>query len=212
MGDIMSNFGVIRDATSGLTAGVAARTQTPAGNALQVQIGPGDVISAIPVTLEYAHHQVHEGEVWQWWWFGALNAATKDVRISVPTLTATTRTPHFIPEVIADTTTAQLFFYESTTWTSGGTDDSSRIQNRNRNVGGSPNTKIYVSGGTALTVNALGTQFWQGYLFSGKSSLTTDRATAEWDLKSNTEYLFRVTTTGNGNCLIRLDFYEDLGV
>lgn len=208
----MSNFGVIRDAMSGLTAGVAARAQTPAGNALQVQVGPGDVISNIPVVIEYDHHQVHEGEVWQWWWFGTLNSATKDVRISVPTLTATTRTPHLLPEIISDATTTQGFLYEAVTWTASGTDDSSRIFNRNRNIGGSPNTKIYVSGGTALTVNSTGTQIWQGYLFSGKSALTVDRASSEWDLKSNTEYLFRVTTTGNGSVLMRLNFYEDLGV
>jgi hypothetical protein len=208
----MSLIGAIRDAITGLTAAVTARSQTPAGNVLQVQIGPGDVISNLPIVLDFDHHQIHEGEAWEWFNFGALNAATRDVRISVPTLTATTRTPHLIAEVIMDTTTAQIFFYEGTTWTAVGTDDSAKIFNRNRNVGGAPNTKIYISGGTALTPNALGTQFFQGYLFSGKAVSNVERALSEWVLKSNTEYLFRVTTTGNGNVLIRLYFYEDTGV
>lgn len=191
---------------------VGPRVQTPSGNVLQVQIGPGDIISYLPVVIEYDHHQIHEGEVWQWFNYGALNAGTRDVRISVPTLTATTRTPHFIPEVVSDNTTALVYLYEGTTWTSGGTDDSAKIYNRNRNVGGSPNTKIYISGGTALTPNALGTLIFQAYLFAGKATNNVERAAAEWDLASNTEYLLRVTTTGNGNTLIRIHFYEDLGV
>ncbi len=43
-------------------ASVEARKQTPTGNALNVQIGPGDVISNIPVVTLFEHHQVHEGE------------------------------------------------------------------------------------------------------------------------------------------------------
>lgn len=58
----MSVFGVIRDAITGLTASVEARKQTPTGNALNVQIGPGDVISNIPVVMDFGQHQIHEGE------------------------------------------------------------------------------------------------------------------------------------------------------
>ncbi len=45
----MSVIGTIRDAITGLVASVEARTTTPTGNALNVQIGPGDPISNMPV-------------------------------------------------------------------------------------------------------------------------------------------------------------------
>lgn len=194
---------------------IDTRKQTPTKTkSLLVQIGPGDVISNLPVVIEYDHHQIHEGETWQYQSFGTLNAATRDIRISVPALTATTRTPHLIPEVICDCTSATLYLYEGTTWTAGGTDDSANIRNRNRNVTvpAVPNTKIYIAGGTALTVNALGTLIWNGYIFTNKAASIADRMMAEWDLAASKEYLFRVTTVGNGTCLIRLHFYEDLGV
>ena len=57
----MTNFGVIRDATTGLTASVEARKQTPTGNVMNVQIGPGDVISNIPVVMDFGQHQVPGG-------------------------------------------------------------------------------------------------------------------------------------------------------
>jgi hypothetical protein len=195
-----------------LYAGIGPRVQTPTTNAMHVQIGPGDIISQLPVVIEFDHHQIHEGEAWKWHFFGAVNSTTKNVRISVPTLDATTRTPHIIVEVIADNTTCQNSLFEGTTWTANGTDDSARIMNRNRNINGSPNTKIYVTGGTALTPNAKGTLLDFGYLFTGKASVNTERSLVEWVLKSNSEYLFEVITTGSGNVLIKIHFYEDLGV
>ncbi len=45
------NGHTIRDAITGLSAAVEARKQTPTGNALNVQIGPGDPISNIPVVV-----------------------------------------------------------------------------------------------------------------------------------------------------------------
>ena len=179
---------------------------------LRVFTGPTDPIGDIPVVIEFDHHQIHEGEAWKWNFFGAVNATTKDVRFSVPTLPATTRTPHFLMELIADNTSAVIYLYEGTTWTAVGTDDSARIFNRNRNVAGSPGSKIYVSGATALTPNALGTLLEVGYVFTGKGAMSSERSTMEWDLKSNTEYLVRVVTVGSGTVLLRLNFYEDQGV
>jgi hypothetical protein len=211
------NPGNMREDSNGAvlitTISAGPRVQTPTGDVTQVQIGPGDVISSIPVVIEFDHHQLHEGETWQYSNFGTLNSATKDIRISVPVLTATTKTPHMLPEVVCDCTSAQILLYEDTTWTAGGVDASGTIYNRNRNVAGTANTKLYVSGTTALTPNALGNLLTTGYVFSGaKGAMASDRAVWEWDLKSNTEYLFRVTTVGNGNCLIRLNWYEDKGV
>jgi hypothetical protein len=180
---------------------------------IRVFIGPTDPISDIPVIIPFDHHQVHEGEMWQWSFYGAVNSTTKDVRISVPAYVAPRGAPHMLMEVIADPTTSIFGLYEGTTWTAVGTDDSAKIFNRNRNTAGAPGTKFYVSGATALTVNALGTLIHPGYIFTGKAgSNATDRAQTEWILKLATEYLFRVTTSASGNVLIRINFYEDLGV
>lgn len=201
----------LTDATGNLLV-YGDRVQTPTGKVIQVQIGPGDKISSIPVVMDYPHHQIHEGETWKYQSFGTLNASTRDIRISVPALTPTVATPHLFLELISDNTTATMWLYEGTTFTSGGTDDSANIRNRNRNVAGSPGTKVYIAGGTALTPNALGTILDINYLFTNKAATNIERGSAEWDLKASTEYLVRVTTTGNGTCLLKLHWYEDLGV
>lgn len=193
---------------------IYTRTQTPAQKVIGVQIGPGDVISNIPVIIDYAHHQVHEGETWSFFYpVAALaNNASADIRISVPVLEATVRTPHLAFEIIADGA-ADAYLHEGTTFSSGGV--SQTIYNRNRNIVGNPSTVIYTTGTTALTVNALGTQIWQGMLTGTKTSAGGgDRSVEEWDLKSNTEYLLRVTSrvAGGIKLLVRINFYEDLGV
>lgn len=185
--------------------------QTDELGRLHVAIGPYDPISRIPVVIDFDHHQIHEGEAFQYSWYGAVNSTSKDFKIVVPTATATTRTPHLLTEVIADAG-ALVYLHEGTTFSSEGVEDTA-VYNRNRNVTTAAGTKIYVTGGTALTVNALGTKLWTGFLISGtKAALSADRATAEWDLKSNTVYLIRVTTSATCNVLVRLNWYEDLGV
>lgn len=178
---------------------------------LHVAIGPYDPISRIPVMIDFDHHQVHEGEAFQYSWYGAVNNTSKDFKVVVPNVAATTRTPHMIMEVVSDAT-ALVYLHEGTTFTAEGVEDSA-VYNRNRNIATAAGTKIYVAGGTALTVNALGTKLWTGWLIaSTKASLATDRSLSEWDLKGNTVYLARVTTTGAANVLVRLNWYEDMGV
>ena len=181
---------------------------------LRVYGGPTDPISDIPVTIEYGHHQIHEGEAYLWLFYGAVNATTKNIRISVPVLAATTRTPHLLFEIVSDNTTCISTLYEGTTWTNNqaGQDDSSNILNRNRNSANAAATKIYVAGTPVLTPSSLGTKLDVQYVSPNKNVGNPDRTVNEWDLKSTTEYLLQVITTGNGNCLIKLNFYEDLGV
>jgi hypothetical protein len=200
---IVDGDGDVAEVISGVNTGVKG---------IRVYIGPTDPISDIPVVMQFDHHQVHEGEAWKWHFIGAVNATTKDVRFSIPVLTATTRTPHLLMELIADNTSATIYLYEGTTFTAVGTDDSARIFNRNRNVAGAPSSKVYVSGATALTPNALGTLLEVGYVFTGKGAMSAERSTMEWALKANTEYLVRVVTVGSGTVLLRLNFYEDKGV
>ena len=191
----------------------ALRAQTPADvPVIQVQIGPSDPISNVPVVIDFPHHQIHEGESFEYWWTGTLNG-TKDFRISVPAFSPSIRAPHMIIEVISDATTTKISLYEDTTWTAEGVEDP-RYFNKNRNFRTTlPSSKVYVTGGTALTVNAIGTQIHAGYLNTGnKSSTNVERGTNEWVLRQSTEYLLRVVTSASGYVLVRLYWYEDMGV
>ena len=192
-------------------AGDYTRLQVDELGRLHVAIGPYDPISRIPVMIDFDHHQIHEGETWQYHWYGAVNNTSKDFKVVVPTAAATTRTPHLVVEFISDAT-AFLLLYEGTTFSSAGVEDTA-VYNRNRNIGGAPGTKVYVTGGTALTVDALGTEIYRGWtIASARASVSSDRSLSEWDLKSNTTYLVRITTTGQANALLRMNWYEDLGV
>lgn len=189
---------------------IETRAQTPTKTkAINVQIGPGDVISNLPVVILYDHHQNHEGEAYQWTNKSAVNNTTKHIRLSVPNVTATTRTPHLLIFILADQIT-DIVLYEGTTWTSGGTQETTYCRNRN-NVTIASGMKIYLTGGTALTVNAQGTAITSWYLTPAKVNTTVDD-TNEWILKTNTEYDLAITTSNNTNVLVRLYWYEDQGV
>lgn len=203
----------IEDKDTGKSVAITARAQTPTGNAMQVQIGPGDVISSIPVVIDYPHHQIHEGETYTFAEYSTSLNGAKVWRISVPNLTATTATPHMLIEVISDATTTIVGLYEGAVWSGSGVNVTTQAYNHNRNIATPPSTQIYAAGSAALTASGSGTLIAQGYLFSAaKGSLGIDRSMAEWDLKANTEYLFKTTTSASGNVLTRINFYEDRGV
>jgi hypothetical protein len=177
---------------------------------LQVQIGPGDVISALPVTIDFGHHQIHEGESFEYFWASPNLNGQRNIRFSVPNVPGTLNTPHMVVEVISDSALTNLYWYEGTTWTTGGNDDSTRIYNRNRNSLTTATLVIYTSGTLALNPTTVGANFWQDVLFSGKyASSVESRTMTEWVLKSNTEYMFRIVTTDASNVLARFMWYED---
>lgn len=213
---------VVQVDTEGNTVVLSERVQTPTGPVMNCCIGPGDVISSIPVMVDYGHHQIHEHEAHSWCSLqtGGLNSGSSyDVRISVPTLDATTRTPHMIFELIA-TGETEMYLHKDVTWTSGGTavaagSAATAIDNRNHNTTTIvAKTKLYVAGGTALTVNGTGTIKYIWYVPAGSVRVGSgDRSTNEIDLASNTEYMLRITSRAAGlKFLVRLDWYEDLGV
>jgi hypothetical protein len=186
---------------------LAQRVQTPTGNALQVQIGPGDVISNIPVVILYEHHQLHEGETWQAGYgpAGILVAAVVDHLVKVADVAATTRTPHMVFE-LDSTSEVWIQIYETPTTTANGTPIT--CFNRNRNTAGSPTTTIFIT----PTVTAAGTLITSAIVGSGEKSGGSGRDANEWDLKANTNYLVRITGKNAGNVCMRFQFYEDMGV
>ncbi len=193
--------------TDGSGLDVYTRTQTPTNKVIGVQIGPGDIISNLPVVIDYAHHQVHEGETWQYTYGPAAIGQNGIVylRVVVADVAATIRTPHALLEL--DTNCEiWLELYESPTTSANGT--AATFHNRNRNIGGSPTTTIF----TAPTVTAPGTKLSGWMVGSGQKAGGAGRDSTEWDLKANTVYLYKITAITAGNVCFRLIQYEDLGV
>ena len=202
----MTLIGTIRDGITGLLASVEARTTTPTGNALNVQIWPGDPISNMPVVIDAAHHHLHEGETHQYTYAPAAlaNGNNLDHRFVVPTLTATTRTPHLVIE-LDSTGESWLYLYETPTTSANGTLQT--VYNKNRNSATTPGSTVYLT----PTVTAVGTLISAWIVGSGEKSGGSTRESIEWDLKSNTTYLIRVTAKNANNISLRFIWYEDLG-
>ena len=176
---------------------------------LHVCIGPYDPISRIPVYVDFAHHQIHEGETYTAsYLISALaNNASQDFRMTVGTASPTSKTPHLISEIIGDGA-AEIYLYEGGTVT-GGT--AMTAYNRNRN-----STNVATMEVTHTpSVSALGDPIWIGLLTGSKNSTgSSERALNEWDLKSSTTYMLRVTSKAATGikAVVRLDWYEDKGV
>lgn len=190
-------------------AGDYAGLQVDELGRLHVAIGPYDPISRIPVVVDFAHHQIHEGEAYTCSLLvsALANNASKDIRMTVGSATPTTRTPHLVAQVVADGA-AEVYLYEGGTVT-GGT--ALPAYNHNRNSTNVPGMVVAEN----PTVSALGSAIWVGLLTGSKqSSGSSDRALDEWDLKASTTYLLRVTSTAAAGikAVVRMNWYEDLGV
>lgn len=182
---------------------------------LRVLIGPTDIISNLPVIIDYDHHQLHEGEMFRWSVYVSSlgNGNSKDIRFTVPNITipsgntAVGLCPHFRWEIVAETA-CNAYIYEGTTFSNAGNTRTPVAMERN----GTYTPKLTI--GEDPTVDVLGTTLiWQGLLVGSKQSAgDTKAADAEFILKNNTSYLFRVTNGTNTNkVLIRFVWYEDLG-
>lgn len=197
------NGSAIEDPTTGLTASVEARTNTPSGNALNVQIGPGDPISNIPVTMEFGHHQVHEGETYR-----AQNAQaslgtnTVKYRITVP---SGGPSPHMVITVDVYNGSAKAVLYAEASFTGG---SAVTPYNRNRNSTNTPTTTV-----TSGVTSTDGTAIETFYVGAGSKVAGTGRSDSEWILKTNRKYRLDVTGLGAGTeAIIGFGWYEDLGV
>lgn len=191
---------------------VETRIQTPTKTkALNVQIGPGDVISNIPVVIEYDHHQIHEGESHIYCYLVAslASGSNQDFRINVPAgLAPTTRTPHVIFEVIS-TLETEIYLYEDMTYNAGNGGTLQTSYNRNRNSANAAQMKIYLS----PTAAATGTLIHVGLSGSGRAAGADGRSMTEFDLKPNSDYLLRITSrAASDKIVVRVLWYEDLGV
>lgn len=197
---------IVTDATSGSSASVEARKQTPTGNALNVQIGPGDIISNIPVVMEFGQHQVHEGESYGYGYY-ATTVATISFALDVPVYANTIQAPHLIIHAQVYEGAAQVSLWEGSTYT-GGTIVTS--YNRNRNSATTPGLVIR----SGVTVTGTGTRLPYTQFVSGSQKGSGDsRSLDEIVLKSNTVYtvVFEELSPIT-RCVLHFEYYEDLGV
>lgn len=194
------------DPTNGLSAHVETRRQTPTGPAVNVQIGPGDVVSNIPVVMDFEHHQVHEGETYRAESAQAsLGTTTVKYGITVATYTPAIRGPHMVVSASIYNGSAKVLLYEAATFTGGAL---IAAYNRNRNVATAAATTV--TGGVTSTDGTLIDTFYVG---AGSKAGGAYRADSEWILKSAT--IYRVDLIGlvaNTAAVLSFGWYEDLGV
>ena len=175
----------------------------------RVFIGPTDPISDIPVFINYEHHQLHEGETYQYTYgpVALASGGTASISVVVPDLTPTTRTPHIVFELDA-TGETWTYAYESPTLSSAGT--AQILYNRNRNSSNTPQTTINLNPG----ITSVGTTLLSAWILgAGVNNGGNTREGLEWDLAANKTYLFNaVGKAASNDVVIRVIFYEDKGV
>lgn len=188
---------------------VDTRKQTPTKTkAILVQIGPGDPISNVPVVIDFPHHQIHEGEAYNYEYYSTA-PATISFAITVPTFSPTIRAPHLIIEAEAYEGAGMVSLFEGITYTGG---DAGLVYNRNRNVPAANTTTIK----SGIAITGAGTRLPYTMFFgAGKETRASvgSRDQSEIVMKSNTVYGIELEEiVAITRVLMRLSWYEDLGV
>jgi len=193
--------GLAKDST--FTDLIEARSNTPTKtDAINVQIGPGDPISNIPVVMEFEHHQVHEGESYLAS-LEQLSLGTGTVKFSVDV--PANKYPHLIMSVDIYNGAALCRKYHTATYTGGST---MTAYNRNRNSANTPS--ITIKSGVTSSDGTLFESFFAG---SGKTTSGGGRSMSEVILKAGSTYKFEVVgQDAQTKAVINFLWYEDLGV
>lgn len=185
-------------------------TDTELGEIIHVRIGPTDPISDLPVIVDFDHHQNHEGEAYQWYYYNAALNGTVNFRLTTPAGNATIDMPHIHFGFICDKT-ASMFLFEAPTVNAAG-DAVTTIRCRNRSAydpARTPGLAIR----TGATFTADGIELHHALtIASAFASINSDSTMSEWILKPATEYMVRIVTGGASIVMLRLNWYEDLGV
>jgi len=166
-----------------------------------------DATTGAVKSIDYAHNEVHGGDHFT---FTAYDTDTDDGDTLVYTIVTpnTTKWSHFIFQVDGQLVT-QVDLYEADTRTNGA---EQTVYNNNRNSSDTATLKIYAAGaGTAD-----GTLIFKDYFGistgGGVNKITgggQSRGDAEWVLKQNTKYLFRIESHTDNNVIsIKLSWYE----
>lgn len=193
--------------STGTSAKVEARKQTPTGNALNVQIGPGDIISNIPIILDFEHHQNHEGEAFMAQYVDtSLDTSTVKFGLTTGAGAATTGSPHLAIDCDVYNGAVRMDLYAEATFTSGAT---ITPVNRNRNVALPAGIMTIKSGVTSTN----GTLIESHFIGVGSKGAASAAGRDEWILKPNTIYRVDLIGLSTGtDAILHFNWYEDLGV
>lgn len=181
----------------------ANQGQTKGYNGTNRQAVGLDLITRVLTIIDYAHHEIHEGDMYSYCEVNDLaNGAVRDLLIVTPN---TTKWAHMFVQVESESET-DYKFYEAPTTTGDGTGVVE--QNRNRNVANANTTVI--SHTPTIAGGSEGTLLCHKHWGAGKGSGGGDRSINEWVLKQNTKYLVRITnaTTGANQVATELHWYE----
>lgn len=184
------------------------RKQTPTGKALNVQIGPGDIISNIPVFMDFGQHQVHEGESFLAQYVDtALDTNVVKFQLIVGNYTNYIQAPHLKISVDIYNGAARFDLYEGGTDISGGS--AMTRYNRARSIAIPASTMTINQGVTATGTTLLES----GFVGSGSRGSADGSNRDEWILKANTTYILYLTGLATGtDAILHFEWYEDLGV
>lgn len=182
---------------------VETRKQSPTGKCINVMIGPGDPISNIPVVMEFAHHQIHEGETHEVQSDrNGIGTGTYKYAIVVPA----SKYPHMVLKCQVYNGVAIINLYEGATFTGGAL---LTAYNRNRNSILVPATTI-TGGVTSEDGTLLPASFYAG---SGSKASGNSRSEEEFILRAGTTYRVDLIGKISGtDAIIQFNWYEDLGV
>lgn len=166
-----------------------------------------------PLSIDIAHHEIHEGDSFSLYVreVGIADTETVEILVQTPAVSSPQKRIHLISEHAAST--AHLFdIMEGATYTSGGAvatpinreRGSAKVSSLQSAYTGTTSANI-ATGGTPATV-------WGELLGSGKVTGGGSRGVDEWVLAPNQSYLFRITSAGGGgsacNAFIGLVWYE----
>lgn len=216
MTELRKNF--VADPSSGLTANVTQLTDKLlnldqlnaliTASILHARINDttvkglrGDASTESQMTIDYAHHEIHDGTnfIVESWADVTGAAATYDLGITTPD---TTKWAHLLMNFMAEAGFT-ITVYEGATFT-GGTPVTAFNSNRNSA------TAATVAFVLAPTVTVLGTQITSWKIGSGTATGGVGGTRAERILKQNTKYLVRFTKLAAGTDYINylFDWYE----
>ena len=171
-----------------------------------------DNLFRIPVFIDVAHHEVHEGDTYSVVASDAVAASTDTVQIYLlaPAVADRQKRMHLVLNHMGSGAHT-LVVTEGITFTSGG---AAYVPiNRRRDSANTTATQAARVGGDGLAggvlVYAGGTIIWSESMGSGKAAGGQSRGTEEWILAPNTGYIFEVISGATSTSIgISATWYE----
>ena len=174
------------------------------------RFGEFDSKFQIPVVIDVAHHEIHEGD--SYIADNVVDAAGLDLAFKIPT---GTKRAHLIFQWAAESK-AHIEIYEGRTWTAG-SGSKVVIYNRDRNSTNTSQTQEDTTGTFGANMGVVknptgqagGTVIHNEYSWSDKKETVRNRDVSEFILKNNSTYLIKLTSDDGVKGLhIALHWYE----